>query len=194
MGIGLCRQRGGGGLSSTRHPHQLRHLLKSILIGAGCRIDVADHVIGHAARDACERQASLYPDSLRQEYAKVAGKINVFTNFEASIDGSGSMRRLRAEAEADRKGPGEAPAAAEAWEKSGAGGSGGIGGPVAEMLAALREDVRKLQEDFGRGTGGRGGAGLEYQCVHCSLVHSSTACPSCGSAERRVYGGGGGGR
>lgn len=179
--IGLCYKREGGGLSSTRHSHQLRHLLKSTLIDAGCRIDVADHVIGHAPKDAYERQSVLYPDSLRQEYAKAAGRINVFANFEASIDGSGDICRLRAEAEAREKG-------------GAGGGGGGIGGPVAEMIAALQEDVRRLQEDRGRGAD-RGGsapcAGLEYRCIHCSLIHSSTACPSCGSAERRVYGGGG---
>ena len=195
--IGLCRQREGGGLSSTRHPHQLRHPLKSTLIDAGCRIDVADHVIGHSPKDAYERQSALYPDSLRQEYAKAAGRINIFANFEKAINGSGDICRLRAEAEAVRKRLREARAEAEAREKSGVGGGGGIGGPVAEMIVALREDVRRLQEDRGRGAGrggkgGGGGAGLEYQCIPCSLVHSSTACPSCGSAERRVYGGGGG--
>ena len=188
--IGLCQKREGGGLSSTRRSHQLRHLLKSTLIDAGCRIDVADHVIGHAPKDAYERQALLYPDSLRREYAKAAGKLNVFTNFETSIDGSGDIHQLRAEVESDRKKLKEALAMMDARETGGAGG--GIDGPVAEAIASLREDIRRVQEDIGRGAGGGGsghGAGREYQCIPCSLVHSSTACPSCGSAERRVYGG-----
>lgn len=110
-------------------------------------------------------------------------------------DPAGKHRQMPCRAAGGSQG---ARAEAEAREKSEAGGGGGgIGGPVAEMIAALRKDVRRLQEDLGRGAGAGGdgpGAGLEYQCIHCSLIHSSTACPSCGSAERRVYGGGGGGR
>ena len=157
--IGLCRQRDGGGLSSTRHSHQLRHLLKSTLIDAGCRIDVADHVIGHAPKDAYERQSALYPDSLRREYAKAAGKINIFTNFETSIDGSDDIHKLRAEVEAERKMFKEALAAAEARAENAARGSGGdrTDTSATEEIAALREDVRRLQEAVARGAaGGRG--------------------------------------
>lgn len=49
-------------------------------------MDVADHVIGHAPKDVYEVQASLYPDSLRREYAKAAGRINVFTRIMSAID------------------------------------------------------------------------------------------------------------
>ena len=198
--VGLCKERQGGGLSSTRHSHQLRHLLKSTLIDAGCRIDVADHSIGHAPRDAYEKQAVLYPESLRREYAKAAAKINIFSNFETSIDGSDDIHRLRAEVEADRKKLQEALAAAEAGKgRNAAGDAGIIPGPVAEMLAALQNDVRRLQGErdaaqAAAAAPGGGGADGEYQCIPCSLVHSLPACPACGSAERRMYAGRGGGK
>ena len=202
---GLCTERDGGKLSTTRHSHQLRHLLKSTLIDSGCRIDVADHVIGHSPKDTYERQASLYADSLRREYAKAAAKINIFTNFETSIDAGSDIHQLRADVEADRKRLKEALTRAEAAEGrdggrgGGDGGDGGIPGPVAEMIAALQGDMRRMQGLLdARGGGGGGGngsaaAGIEYQCAACSLIHSSGACPSCGSAERRVYNGGGAG-
>ena len=158
--IGLCRQREGGGLSSTRHSHQLRHLLKSTLIDAGCRIDVADHVIGHAPKDAYERQSALYPDSLRREYAKAAAKINVITNFKTSIDGSDDIHRMRAEVKADRKKLKEALAAADARAKRDAdgGGDGGISASAAKEIAALQEDVRRLKEIVERGAAAGSGA------------------------------------
>ena len=202
--VGLCRKIKGGGLTSTRRSHQLRHLLKSTLIDAGCRIDVADHVIGHAPKDTYEKQAALYPDSLRREYAKAASKINIFTNFEASIDGGDDIHRLRAEVESDRNKLKAVLEAASSGKNRipGAEDDGAIPGPMAKMLAALQEDVRRLEErEAARvaaaaavGDGGGGGATGEYQCIPCSLVHSSAACPACGSAERRMYGGGGGGK
>ena len=56
--------------------HELRDLLKSTLIDSGCRPDVADHVIGHSPKDSYEKQALLYPDSLRLEFSKCSNRIN----------------------------------------------------------------------------------------------------------------------
>lgn len=56
--------------------HELRDLLKSTLIDSGCRPDVADHVIGHAPKDSYEKQALLYPNSLRNEFIKCSTRIN----------------------------------------------------------------------------------------------------------------------
>ena len=50
--------------------HELRDLLKSTLIDSGCRTDVADHVMGHKPKDSYEKQAVLYPETMRKEYAK----------------------------------------------------------------------------------------------------------------------------
>lgn len=83
---GLVRS-GGGRESPSRHSHQLRKLVKSTLIDAGCRIDVADHVIGHVPKDAYEVQATLYPESLRREYAKAAPRLNIFTRMTSAVEG-----------------------------------------------------------------------------------------------------------
>ena len=223
---GLHEKTGGGNPPATRNSHQLRHLLKSTLIDAGCRIDIADHVIGHSPKDTYEKQAVLYPESLRSEYAKASAKINIFSNFESSIDASDDIHRLRAEVKADRaklrevlaavaaEREREAAAAAAAAaaasasakacpEAAGAPGGNGLAPPIADMLAALVEDVRMLKEErelagigggggiggYGHGNGGNGGGGgREYQCIACQLVHTSNACPACGSPERRMYG------
>ena len=93
---GLVRQRPEGRESPSRHSHQLRKLIKSTLIDAGCRMDVADHVIGHVPKDAYEVQASLYPESLRREYAKGAARINIFTRMASVVDGGDGSESLRA--------------------------------------------------------------------------------------------------
>ena len=59
--------------------HELRDLLKSTMIDSGCRIDVADHVIGHVPKDSYEKQTVLYPESIMQEFVKVSERINIFT-------------------------------------------------------------------------------------------------------------------
>ena len=97
---GLVRRRPGSRESPSRHSHQLRKLVKSTLIDSGCRIDVADHVIGHVPKDAYEVQATLYPESLRREYAKGAARLNVFTRMASVVewrDGSDDIRAQLAE-------------------------------------------------------------------------------------------------
>ena len=64
--------------------HELRDLLKSTLIDSGCRLDVADHVIGHSPKDSYEKQAILYPDSLRDEFAKCSARINFLPDIAHS--------------------------------------------------------------------------------------------------------------
>ncbi len=68
--------------------HELRDLLKSTLIDSGCRMDVADHVIGHKPRDSYEKQATLYPETLRKEYAKASKRLNIFTKFTSVVNGT----------------------------------------------------------------------------------------------------------
>ena len=72
-------------------PHETRDLLKSTLINAGCRYDVADHVIGHKPKDSYEKQAILYSDSIRAEYSKASKRINVVTNLSNVITGKGDQ-------------------------------------------------------------------------------------------------------
>jgi len=75
--------------------HELRDLLKSTLIDSGTRMDIADHVIGHMAKDSYEKQAILYPESLRSEYMKASKRINLFSNMSHYMKGYENTDALR---------------------------------------------------------------------------------------------------
>ena len=79
--------------------HEVRDLLKSTLIDCGTRLDVADHVIGHMPKDSYEKQAKLYPESMREQYMKASKKINIFTNFENNMKISIDSIELQAKVE-----------------------------------------------------------------------------------------------
>lgn len=66
--------------------HDVRDFLKSTLIVCGCKQYAADHVLGHAPRDSYEKQAVLYPDDLRAEYAKASSRLNIFARIESRLD------------------------------------------------------------------------------------------------------------
>ena len=62
--------------------HEARDLLKSTLMVCGCAAYAADHILGHAPRDSYEKQAVLYPEAVRREYAKASGALNLMTGVE----------------------------------------------------------------------------------------------------------------
>ncbi len=66
--------------------HELRDLLKSTLIDSGCRLDVAEHVIGHKPRDSYEKQSKLYPETMRNEYAKASSRLNLMSTSVSTSD------------------------------------------------------------------------------------------------------------
>ena len=76
--------------------HSVRHLLKSTLIRHGCKSYVADHVLGHAPKDTYERQAVLYPEALRAEYAKASPYINIFSKVESILNTADDPASLHA--------------------------------------------------------------------------------------------------
>ena len=67
--------------------HAVRYLLKSTLRTSGCAQYAADHVLGHAPRDSYEKQAILYPEEMRKEYAKASSRINIFSKVENTLNG-----------------------------------------------------------------------------------------------------------
>ncbi|MGI0057949.1 MAG: tyrosine-type recombinase/integrase [Nitrosarchaeum sp.] len=77
--------------------HELRDLLKSILIDCGCRIDVADHCIGHRPKDSYEKQVELFPENIREEFRKASSKINVFSNISNNMKKSANVQVLQNE-------------------------------------------------------------------------------------------------
>ena len=65
--------------------HDVRDLLKSTLLASGCKQYAAEHIIGHAPRDSYEKQATLYPEDLRAEYAKASSRLNIFSKVESTL-------------------------------------------------------------------------------------------------------------
>ena len=65
--------------------HKTRHLLKSILLECECSEWAADHVIGHKAKDPYTVSAKLFPERLREEYAKASHKINLLSCALVSV-------------------------------------------------------------------------------------------------------------
>lgn len=120
--------------------HEVRDLLKSTLIASGCAAYAADHVLGHSPRDSYEKQASLYPETLRAEYGKASWRINVLSSFE---------RHLGSVAAFPRAGPGNTGAAAgteggEGPRPEGAYTEGRM--PDAQMLLLLQQQQQILQQ------------------------------------------------
>ena len=66
--------------------HEVRDLLKSTLLACGCAQYAADHILGHAPRDSYEKQAVLYPEALRAEYAKASASLNIFSKMESTLN------------------------------------------------------------------------------------------------------------
>lgn len=77
--------------------HEFRDLLKSTLLDCGVRPDLAEHFIGHKPKDSYEKQALLYPDSLKKEYSKASKRLNVFSNFSNFVKGAQDMDEMRDE-------------------------------------------------------------------------------------------------
>ena len=74
--------------------HEFRDLLKSTLIDCGVRPDIADHAIGHAPKDSYEKQATLYPKTLRNEYAKASKRLNIFSNITSMAKGADNISEV----------------------------------------------------------------------------------------------------
>ena len=76
--------------------HEVRDILKSTLKTYGCASHAADHVLGHAPRDTYEKQAILYPENLRAEYAKASSHINIFSKIENNLNTADDPENLHA--------------------------------------------------------------------------------------------------
>jgi len=79
----------------SKTSHELRDLLESTLLDCGVRPDVVEHVTGHKPKDSYEKQASLYPESLRREFSKAQKRINIFTNLSNFVRKGDETQDLR---------------------------------------------------------------------------------------------------
>lgn len=84
-----------GAIRYEKDSHELRDLLKSTLLDCNVRPDVADHVIGHKQKDSYEKQAMLYPENMRKEYAKASKMLNIFSKFSNLLKGGEDPEEMR---------------------------------------------------------------------------------------------------
>jgi hypothetical protein len=80
-------------------PHETRDLLKSILIDSEVRYDLAEEFIGHKTKDSYEKQAHLFTATLRKEYVKASGRLNIFSKFKEISKGANSNEDLESKLE-----------------------------------------------------------------------------------------------
>ena len=83
----------------AKDSHELRDLLESTLLDCGVRSDVVEHVTGHKPKDSYEKQASLYPHSLRTEFMKASKRLNIFSNISYYMKGKEETGALRKQIE-----------------------------------------------------------------------------------------------
>ena len=76
--------------------HSARHLLKSAPKTYGCASCAADHVLGRAPRDPYEKQAILYPENLRAQYAKASSRLNIFSKVSSTLNTADDPENMHA--------------------------------------------------------------------------------------------------
>ena len=75
--------------------HKVRALNRSTLMACGCSERVADSIIGHKSADPYNKIRKLYPETIRNEYAKASQMINIISRMEAQLDGPDSLDSMR---------------------------------------------------------------------------------------------------
>jgi len=165
--------------------HELRDLLKSTLIDSGCRIDVADHVIGHKPKDSYEKQTKLYPETLRKEYSKASKRLNIFTKFTSVVNGTDDSDELKIQlkeklSELDRIKERSLDDEARQYRNE------KFAIEQQRQMRVLQDTVNELKKEM-RTVNHTEKKPIEFCCISCSTVHDSQVCPACGSKMKRIY-------
>jgi hypothetical protein len=85
------------GITSTVHPHRLRHTFATQAINRGMTIDVIAALLGHRSLDMTRRYAQISNRVVANEYAAVAAKVEALYSTDAPLpaDTIGpNMRRM----------------------------------------------------------------------------------------------------
>jgi hypothetical protein len=85
------------GITSTVHPHRLRHTFATQAINRGMTIDVIAALLGHRSLDMTRRYAQISNRVVANEYAAVAAKVEALYDADDGIpaDTIGpNMRRM----------------------------------------------------------------------------------------------------
>jgi len=165
--------------------HELRDLLKSTLIDSGCRIDVADHVIGHKPKDSYEKQSILYTETLRKEYAKASNRLNIFTKFSSVVNGTDDSDELKIQlkeklSELDRIKESRLDDEARQLRND------QVSLEQQRQMRLLQDTVNELKKEI-RTVKHYEKKPIEFCCIGCSTVHDKESCPACGSKMKRIY-------
>ncbi len=164
------------------HSHELRDLLKSTLIDSGCRIDVADHVIGHKPKDSYEKQSILYPETLRKEYAKASKRLNVFTKFSNVVSGRDDTDELKIELK-DKISEMDKLKEEIVMERAIKKQEEMFLEQQSEMMSNMQRQIDELKSNSTKSIPKK----TEFCCIGCSIVHGKAECPVCGSKLKRIY-------
>ena len=105
------------------------------MTASGCAAYAADHVLGHSPRDSHEKQAELYPETPRAEYAKASWRPNVFSSFEKHLDSVATF-------------PGANPGSA-VYDNAHAGGrDAGAQALMHLQQQAMQSEIQKMRRDI----------------------------------------------
>ena len=165
--------------------HELRDLLKSTLIDSGCRIDVADHVIGHKPKDSYEKQAKLYPETLRKEYAKASKRLNIFTKFTSVVNGTDDADELRISLK-DKLDELEKIKQRSLDDEAEKIRNDKMAEQNARQMSQMMDMINELKTQI-NSTKNNKSDELEFCCIKCSTIHKNQKCPVCDSKLKRIY-------
>ena len=163
--------------------HEIRDLLTSVLIDCGCRDDVVEESVGHKPKNSYQKQAQLFPENMRKEYAKASRKINIFTNFASLTKGTDDADDLRLELKDKISEVGKLKEDLvmeiaikkkdEIFAKR-----------QFEMMQDMQKQIDKLSQKV---SNPKDSQRLEFCCIGCNTVHDKQECPACGSKLKRIY-------
>lgn len=75
--------------------HETRDLLKSVLVDSDVRYDLCEEYIGHKSGDSYEKQTKMFDVTMRKEYIKASGRLNIFSKFQEIAKGVSSEDEMR---------------------------------------------------------------------------------------------------
>ncbi|WP_428323708.1 hypothetical protein [Nitrosopumilus sp.] len=75
--------------------HETRDLLKSVLVDSDVRYDLCEEYIGHKTGDSYEKQTKMFDVTMRKEYIKASGRLNIFSKFQEISKGVSSEDEMR---------------------------------------------------------------------------------------------------
>ena len=165
--------------------HELRDLLKSTLIDSGCRMDVADHVIGHKPKDSYEKQAKLYPETLRKEYSKASKRLNIFTKFTSVVNGTDDADELRISLK-DKLDELEKIKQRSLDDEAEKIRNDKMAEQNARQMSQMMDMINELKTQI-NSTKNNKSDELEFCCIKCSTIHKNQKCPVCDSKLKRIY-------